>query len=293
MALALRGRRLACARRGRRGAAAYRASGALVLRPRAGAVWRRGPAGQAAGVERLLRQPPVRAHPAPDRERGPGRRRAGRDRPRLAAQPRQAARALPALLRGAGRALRRHRALQQAAARECPHAASCRIPGCRRSPRPLTTPGGDVEIILVHLPSPTDAALVRRRDHQAAMLARHVRALGRPTVVAGDFNMSMWSRGYRPLEQVGGLANARAGHGVGPTWPAIWRARRADRPHPRDGRRAAVRLPRASGRRIGSLPDLRRHQNGARSMKTWHRPAEPRSRKLDLRDHQRYLPRHP
>lgn len=87
----------------------------------------------------------------------------------------------------------------------------------------VTTPGGDVEFILVHLPSPTDAALLRRRDQQAAKLARHVRALGKPTVVAGDFNMTMWSDGYRPLARDGGLANARAGYGVGPSWPALWR----------------------------------------------------------------------
>jgi len=87
----------------------------------------------------------------------------------------------------------------------------------------VATPGGDVEFILVHLPSPTDAALVRRRNQQAVKLARHVHALGAPTVVAGDFNMSMWNRGYRPLANAGGLANAREGYGVGPTWPALWR----------------------------------------------------------------------
>ena len=65
----------------------------------------------------------------------------------------------------------------------------------------VPTPRGDVEIILVHLPSPTDAALVRRRNEQAAKLARHVQALGKPAVVAGDFNMTMWSDGYRPLEK--------------------------------------------------------------------------------------------
>ena len=73
------------------------------------------------------------------------------------------------------------------------------------------------------MPSPTDAALVRRRNEQAAKLARHVQALGKPAVVAGDFNMTMWSDGYRPLEKTAGLANARAGYGVGPTWPAVWR----------------------------------------------------------------------
>jgi len=87
----------------------------------------------------------------------------------------------------------------------------------------ITTPGGEVEFILVHLPSPTDAELVRRRDQQAARVAQYVRALGKPTVVAGDFNMTMWNRGYHSLAKAGGLANARKGYGVGPTWPALWR----------------------------------------------------------------------
>jgi endonuclease/exonuclease/phosphatase (EEP) superfamily protein YafD len=87
----------------------------------------------------------------------------------------------------------------------------------------LAAPGNDVELILVHLPAPLDAANVRRRNRQAAELARHVRSLGRPTVVAGDLNMTMWNRGYRPLERDAGLVNARAGRGVGPSWPAVRR----------------------------------------------------------------------
>jgi endonuclease/exonuclease/phosphatase (EEP) superfamily protein YafD len=87
----------------------------------------------------------------------------------------------------------------------------------------LAAPAGDVEIILVHLPAPLDAAQVRRRNDHARLLALHLRQLGKPTVVAGDLNMTMWNRGYRPLAHAGGLANARAGHGVGPTWPALWR----------------------------------------------------------------------
>jgi endonuclease/exonuclease/phosphatase (EEP) superfamily protein YafD len=87
----------------------------------------------------------------------------------------------------------------------------------------LAAPGGGAEIILVHLPTPLDAAQIRRRNDLALALALHVRRLGKPTVVAGDLNMTMWNRGYRPLAHAGGLANARAGHGVGPTWPALWR----------------------------------------------------------------------
>lgn len=86
----------------------------------------------------------------------------------------------------------------------------------------LATPEAEVRIILVHLPSPIDAALIRRRNLQSAELARYVRALDKPTLLAGDLNMTMWNRAYRPLEDTGGLANARAGYGAGPTWPAPW-----------------------------------------------------------------------
>jgi endonuclease/exonuclease/phosphatase (EEP) superfamily protein YafD len=41
-------------------------------------------------------------------------------------------------------------------------------------------------------------------------------------VLAGDLNLTMWNRGYRPLVDVAGLHNARKGHGIGPTWPALW-----------------------------------------------------------------------
>lgn len=87
----------------------------------------------------------------------------------------------------------------------------------------LATPSGEVEILLVHPASPVDAAAIRRRNAQIRALAQHVRDSGRPTVLVGDLNITMWNAGYRPLEQDAGLHNARAGHGVGPTWPAIGR----------------------------------------------------------------------
>ncbi len=87
----------------------------------------------------------------------------------------------------------------------------------------LATPGGDIEMLLAHPASPVDAAAIRRRNAQIEALARHVRDAGRPTLLAGDLNLTMWNLGYRPLEHVAGLHNARAGHGIGPTWPAFGR----------------------------------------------------------------------
>ena len=87
----------------------------------------------------------------------------------------------------------------------------------------LKAPGGDVEVVLAHPMSPISADLVRRRNEQIRALAQYVRAAGRPLVIAGDFNLTMWNGGYRPLVDVAELHNARQGYGVGPTWPSIWR----------------------------------------------------------------------
>jgi len=87
----------------------------------------------------------------------------------------------------------------------------------------LATPAGEVEILLVHPSSPVDSAAIRRRNAQIHALAQHVRDTGRPTLLAGDLNLTMWNAGYRPLQEIARLNNARAGHGIGPTWPAIAR----------------------------------------------------------------------
>jgi endonuclease/exonuclease/phosphatase (EEP) superfamily protein YafD len=87
----------------------------------------------------------------------------------------------------------------------------------------LATPDGEVQILLVHPASPVDADAIRRRNAQIEALALHVRDADRPTLLAGDLNLTMWNRGYRPLEDVARLHNARAGHGIGPTWPALGR----------------------------------------------------------------------
>jgi endonuclease/exonuclease/phosphatase (EEP) superfamily protein YafD len=76
--------------------------------------------------------------------------------------------------------------------------------------------------VVAHPTPPLDAATVRRRNEHIRALAEFVRDAGRPAVVAGDLNMTMWNRGYSPLEKTAGLHNARAGEGVGPTWPSLW-----------------------------------------------------------------------
>lgn len=84
----------------------------------------------------------------------------------------------------------------------------------------LALPGGDVELVLAHPPSPESAERITQRNRRIMALARYAAGIKGPLVMAGDFNLAMWNAGYRPLAEVAGLHNARQGYGVGPTWPA-------------------------------------------------------------------------
>jgi endonuclease/exonuclease/phosphatase (EEP) superfamily protein YafD len=99
-----------------------------------------------------------------------------------------------------------------------------RLPGNGSAPAiaaTLQAPGGDVEIMLVHPMSPVSAQYIRTRNSQIAALAKHAATARGPLMLAGDLNLTMWNDAYRPLVEVAGLHNARKGHGIGPTWPAI------------------------------------------------------------------------
>jgi endonuclease/exonuclease/phosphatase (EEP) superfamily protein YafD len=86
----------------------------------------------------------------------------------------------------------------------------------------LATPGGPVRFIVVHPTSPIGQEYFEQRNRQIRALAEFVRAQPHPLVVAGDFNLAMWNRHYRPLTEVAKLHNAREGYGIGATWPAGW-----------------------------------------------------------------------
>ena len=98
------------------------------------------------------------------------------------------------------------------------------MPGEHASPAlaaTLRAPGGDVELVLAHPTSPIGAEFIVRRNEQLATLARYASAAQRPLVLAGDLNLTMWNAAYRPLEDLAKLRNARQGHGIEPTWPAL------------------------------------------------------------------------
>ncbi len=85
----------------------------------------------------------------------------------------------------------------------------------------MTTPDGEVEFILAHPMSPVSAWHFHRRNEEMRALGRYVGGLKRPIVIAGDLNATMWNRHYLDFVESTSLHNARAGRGVGPSWPAI------------------------------------------------------------------------
>lgn len=80
---------------------------------------------------------------------------------------------------------------------------------------------GDVELVLAHPMSPIGAEYIAKRNAQVAAIVRDAGVARTPLVLAGDLNLTMWNDAYRPLEDVAKLSNARQGHGIGPTWPAL------------------------------------------------------------------------
>jgi endonuclease/exonuclease/phosphatase (EEP) superfamily protein YafD len=79
-----------------------------------------------------------------------------------------------------------------------------------------------IEVILAHPHAPMYAGWARSRNEQLQLLASHIRDSGRPTIVLGDLNIAMWSPYYRDFAAVSGLRNAREGHGIGGSWPALF-----------------------------------------------------------------------
>jgi endonuclease/exonuclease/phosphatase (EEP) superfamily protein YafD len=104
------------------------------------------------------------------------------------------------------------------------NARKLQLPGNGSTPAitaTLAAPGGDLEVVLAHPMSPVGAQYIRQRNMQIAALAKHAATAQLPLVLAADLNLTMWNDAYRPLVQVAGLRNAREGHGIGPTWPAL------------------------------------------------------------------------
>jgi endonuclease/exonuclease/phosphatase (EEP) superfamily protein YafD len=78
-------------------------------------------------------------------------------------------------------------------------------------------------IIGLHTPSPISRQRTLERDHElrqtAAAIARH---RSDPVILAGDFNTSPWSRGFRALLARSGLSDSTWNGALLPTWSRRW-----------------------------------------------------------------------
>ena len=80
---------------------------------------------------------------------------------------------------------------------------------------------GEFEVILAHLPWPLGADSSAQRNSQLQEMASYVRATDKQVLLLADLNTTMWSPHYREFEKKSGLTNARAGYGIGATFPSI------------------------------------------------------------------------
>ena len=80
--------------------------------------------------------------------------------------------------------------------------------------------GTPVTVLGVHLHWPLGPTNSRLRNAELAAIASFAAAHSEPLIVAGDFNITPWSRHFRTALERSGLHDSAAGHGLAPSWPA-------------------------------------------------------------------------
>lgn len=80
--------------------------------------------------------------------------------------------------------------------------------------------GTQVTVLGVHLHWPLGPTNSRRRNAELDTIASFAAARTEPLIVAGDFNITPWSRHFRTALQRSGLNDSAAGHGLAPSWPS-------------------------------------------------------------------------
>jgi endonuclease/exonuclease/phosphatase (EEP) superfamily protein YafD len=75
-----------------------------------------------------------------------------------------------------------------------------------------------LKIVATHPLPPTNSDYFQARNAHLQEMARDIQTSGKPTIVLGDLNLSMWSPYYRQLVQTAKLTNSRQGFGIQPTW---------------------------------------------------------------------------
>ncbi|HKR37270.1 MAG TPA: endonuclease/exonuclease/phosphatase family protein [Steroidobacteraceae bacterium] len=80
--------------------------------------------------------------------------------------------------------------------------------------------GTQVTVLGVHLHWPLGPTNTRLRNTELDTIASFAAERTEPLIVAGDFNVTPWSRYFRAALDRSGLNDAAAGHGLAPSWPA-------------------------------------------------------------------------
>ena len=78
-----------------------------------------------------------------------------------------------------------------------------------------------VTLINTHPTIPVTQSLFDARNEQINSLVDLVSRIDGAVILSGDFNLSVWCRRYRMLEEQTGLRNTRRGFGISPTWPTF------------------------------------------------------------------------
>lgn len=79
--------------------------------------------------------------------------------------------------------------------------------------------GETIAFVTTHPLPPIGKTGFESRNEQLASVAELINGFSGARVLIGDLNTTMWGHHYDLLIQQAGLANARHGHGIVPTWP--------------------------------------------------------------------------
>ena len=80
--------------------------------------------------------------------------------------------------------------------------------------------GKPISLIGIHPFPPIKPDMFADRNQTFVAVSDYVKSQSDPVILAGDFNVSMWSPYYRQLARQTGLKNSREGFGLLPTWPS-------------------------------------------------------------------------
>ena len=83
----------------------------------------------------------------------------------------------------------------------------------------MTIQGQSLAVVGTHPPPPVRPTYFHSRNRQLDQLSQYLQGIERPTIVIGDFNITMWSPYYQRFKRLTGLQNVRDGFGLLPSWP--------------------------------------------------------------------------